>query len=172
MHQNLSKSADLVAVPSIFYLCRPQKMSQTSKIQNSKSKIQNPDSKIQNSPIQNPKSEIRNPKSKICTAKSKIQKSRIQNLTPNFGALGASHKELLHNDPKSKFPKFGRKSLDFGFGIGELWILDSGFWILGGPGDVPLGNSVTVPRDQRLESSLVRLNCLPVHLFLTHGGQP
>ena len=32
---------------------------------------------------------------------------------------------------------------------------DFGFW--GGPGDVPLGNLVTVPGGQRLESPLVRL---------------
>ena len=37
--------------------------------------------------------------------------------------------------------------MDFGFRI-----LDFG----GGPGDVPLGNSVTVPGGQRLESPLVR----------------
>ena len=32
-------------------------------------------------------------------------------------------------NPKS--PKSGRKNLDFEFWIGEFWILDSGFWILG-----------------------------------------
>ena len=55
--------------------------------------------------------------------------------------------------------------LDFGFG--GFWILDLGdfgFWILlilcfwGGPGDVPLGNLVTVLGGQRLESPLVRLS--------------
>ena len=54
---------------------------------------------------------------------------------------------------------------DFGdFGFWGFWILDFrdfgdfGFWILGfwgGPGDVPLGNLVTVPGGQRLESPLV-----------------
>ena len=44
---------------------------------------------------------------------------------------------------------FGFWIPDFGF-----WIPDFGFW--GGPGDVPLGNSVTVPGGQRLESPLVR----------------
>ena len=44
--------------------------------------------------------------------------------------------------------------LDFGdFGDFGFWIL--GFW--GGPGDVPLGNLVTVPGGQRLESPLVCL---------------
>ena len=67
---------------------------------------------------------------------------------------------------------------DFGdFGFWGFWILDFrdfgilgildfgdlgdfGFWILGfwgGPGDVPLGNLVTVPGGQRLESPLVCL---------------
>ena len=78
-----------------------------------------PQSKNQKSKIQNPKSKIRNPKSKI----------------QNLGALGASHKELLHNDPKSKIHKIRSKKY---FGLGNF-----GFW--GGPGDVPLGNSVTVP---------------------------
>ena len=137
-----------------------------SKIRNPKSKIQNPKSKIRNpkfaqkemlhnapkSKIRNPKSQIQNPKSEIRNPKSKIQnpKSEIQN--PKFGALGASHKELLHNDPKSKIPKIRPKK--FGFWIGEFWILDSRFW--GGPGDVPLANSVTVPGGQRLGSPLVR----------------
>ena len=44
--------------------------------------------------------------------------------------------------------------LDFGdFGGFGFWML--GFW--GGPGDVPLGNLVTVPGGQRLESPLVCL---------------
>ena len=147
-----------------------------SEIQNPKSKIQNPKSKIQNLHkkkcyilLQNPKSKIQNPESKIQNPKYKIQnpKSKIPN--PKFGALGASHKELLHNDPKSKIQnpkspksaKSGRKSLDFGLGNFGFWIPDFGFWIpdfgfWGGPGDVPLGNSVTVPGGQRLESPLVR----------------
>ena len=84
-------------------------------------------------PNQNPKSKIRNPKS---PGKSK------------FGAVGASHKGMLHNDPKSKIPKIRPKK--FGFWILDWGILDFGFWIpdfgfWGGPGDVPLGNSVTVP---------------------------
>ena len=155
-------------------------------------KIQNPNSPT--SKIQNPQ----NPKS---------PKSKILRQNPKFGALGASRKELLHNDPKSKIPKIRPKKfgfwilgiLDFGdfgfwiFGIldfgdfgfwgfwdfgdfgfwilgildfGILGILDFGdfgfwgFWILGfwgGPGDVPLGNLVTVPGGQRLESPLVCL---------------
>ena len=57
--------------------------------------------------------------------------------------------------------------LDFGdFGFWGFWILGLwGFWILGildfgfwgDPGDVPLGNLVTVPGGQRLESPLVCL---------------
>ena len=91
-------------------------------------KIQNPqDPKSKIPKIQNPKS----PKSKIPKIQNpKSPKSKIFRQNPKFGALGASHKDLLHNDPKSKIqnpqnPKFG----DFGF-----WILDSGdfgFWILG-----------------------------------------
>ena len=106
------------------------------------------------SKIQNPKSEIRNPKSKI------------PRQNPKFGALGASHKELLHNDPKSKIQNPQNPAekvwiLDFGLGNFGFWIPDFGFWIpdfgfWGGPGDVPLGNSVTVPGGQRLESPLVR----------------
>ena len=135
-----------VGVHSYCILCSIQNLVQNpkSKIQNPKSKIQNPKSEIRNpkSEIQNPKSEIQNPKfaqkemlhnapkSKILNPKSKIPRQN-----PKFGALGASHKELLHNDPKSKIqnpksPKSGRKSLDFGFWIGEFWILDSRFWIL------------------------------------------
>ena len=168
---------------------RPQNpKSPRSKIQNP----QNPKSKIPK--IQNPKSEIpkiQNPKS------PKSPKSKIFRQNPKFGALGASHKDLLHNDPKSKIqnpqnPKFGdfgfwiRGILDFGFW--GFWILDLGdfgfwiwgildfgswgFWILGildfgfcwfwcfwgGPGDVPLGNLVTVLGGQRLESPLARLS--------------
>ena len=117
--------------------------SKIPKIQNPKSeipKIQNPKSprsKIQNP--QNPKSEIpkiQNPKS---------PKSKIFRQNPKFGALGASQKDLLHNDPKSKIPnpqnpKFGdfgfwiRGILDFGFGgfwiLGILDLGDFGFWIL------------------------------------------
>ena len=53
--------------------------------------------------------------------------------------------------------------LDFGdFGFWFLGILDFGFWgfwcFWGGPGDVPLGNLVTVLGGQRLESPLVRLS--------------
>ena len=44
--------------------------------------------------------------------------------------------------------------LDFGI-LGILDFGDFGFW--GGPGDVPLGNLVTVPGGQRLESPLVCL---------------
>ena len=112
--------------------------------------FQNPKSKIPK--IQNPKSEIpkiQNPKS---PKSPKSSKSKIFRQNPKFGALGASHKDLLHNDPKSKIqnppnPKFGdfgfwiRGILDFGFwiwwildfGFGGFWILDLedfGFWIL------------------------------------------
>ena len=113
------------ACPVLFYLCRPQNMSRhsKSKIQNPKSKIQNSKSKIQNpkSEIQNSKSKIQNPKSKIRNPKSKIRnpKSKIPRQNPKFGALGASQKELLPNDPKSKILKSGPKSLDFGFWIEE-----------------------------------------------------
>ena len=110
-----------------------------SEIQNPKSKIRNPKSKIQNpkSKIRNPKSKIQNPKSQIRNPKSKIQnpKSEIQN--PKLGHRGPHKKNcyLTIQNPNSKIqnpksPKSGRKSLDFGFWIGEFWILDSGFWIL------------------------------------------
>ena len=140
-----------------------------AEIQNPKSPIQNPKapkSKIQKP--QDPKSKIpkiqnpKSPKSKIPKI-PKIQnpkspKSKIFRQNPKFGALGASHKDLLHNDPKSKIqnpqnPKFwildfgfgGFWILDFGdfgfwgfwildFGFGGFWILDLGdfgFWILG-----------------------------------------
>ena len=65
-------------------------------------------------------------------------------------------------------------SLDFGFwdfgdfGFWGFWIL--GFW--GGPGDVPLGNLVTVPGGQRLESPLVCLSGpLQNQLYLIELGQ-
>ena len=53
-------------------------------------------------------------------------KTKIPRKNPKFGALGASHKELLHNDPKSKMPKIRLKKFGFGFRI-----LDWGLWILG-----------------------------------------
>ena len=153
-------------------LCSIQNLVQNpkSKIRNPKSKIRNPKSKIRNpkSKIRNPKSKIRNPKSKIRNPNSKTQtpKSKIPRQNPKFGALGASHKELLHNDPKSKIQNHQNPAekvwiLDFGLGNFGFWIPDFGFWIpdfgfWGGPGDVPLGNSVTVPGGQRLESPLVR----------------
>ena len=58
---------------------------------------------------------------------------------------------------------------DFGdFGFWGFWIL--GFW--GGPGDVPLGNLVTVPGGQRLESPLVCLSGpLQNQLYLIELGQ-
>ena len=114
------------------------------KIQNPKSprsKIQNPQNPKSKIPkIQNPKSEIpkiQNPKS------PKSPKSKIFRQNPKFGALGASHKDLLHNDPKSKiqnpqnpkFRDFGFWILDSGdFGFWGFWILDLGdfgFWIWG-----------------------------------------
>ena len=117
-----------------------------SKIQNPKSKIQNPKSKIQNpkSKIQNPKSEIQNPKSKIQNPKSKIRnpKSKIQN-SGNLGRWGPHAKECYITIQNPKSPKSGRKNLDFGLGNFGFWIPDFGCW--GGPGDVPLGNSVTAP---------------------------
>ena len=128
-----------------------------------KSKIQNPKSKIQNLHkkncyirLQNPKSKIRNPKSTIQNPKSEIRNPKFR----KFGAVGASYKGMLHNDPKSKIqnPRNPAEKvwiLDFGLGNFGFWIPDFGFW--GGPGDVPLGNSVTVPWGQRLESPLVRL---------------
>ena len=100
-------------------------------------KIQNPKSpksrksRIQNP--QNPKSKIskisnpQNPKSKIpkiqnpVSPTSKIQNSKSPPKSKIWG-VGASHKELLHNDPKSKIQKiwpkkFGLGILDFGFRI-------------------------------------------------------
>ena len=75
--------------------------------------------------------------------------------------------------------------LDFGdFGFWGFWILGIlgildfgfwGFWILGfwgGPGDVPLGNLVTVPGGHRLESPLVCLSGpLQNQLYLIELGQ-
>ena len=65
---------------------------------------------------------------------------------------------------------------DFGFWLLGFW----GFWILGilgilgfwgGPGDVPLGNLVTVPGGQRLESTLVCLwGPLQNQLYLIEFG--
>ena len=73
---------------------------------------------------------------------------------------------------------------DFGFGILVILVIldfgfwdfgDFGFWILGfwgGPGDVPLGNLVTVPGGQRLESTLVCLwGPLQNQLYLIELGQ-
>ena len=66
---------------------------------------------------------------------------------------------------------------DFGdFGDFGFWDFgDLGFWILGfwgGPGDVPLGNLVTVPGGQRLESTLVCLwGPLQNQLYLVELGQ-
>ena len=89
-----------------------------------------PRSKIQNH--QNPKS----PKSKIPNPKSPRSKTKIPKIpkifrqNPKFGALGASHKDLLHNDPKSKTPKIQNLGiLDFGFWIRGIW--DFGFWDFG-----------------------------------------
>jgi len=59
-------------------------------------------------------------------------------------------------NPKSKTQnpksKTGQKSLDFGRNR-----------ILDGSGNAPLGNSVTVPRGQRLKSPVVHLDSLPGH---------
>ena len=97
----------------------------------------------------NVRSKIQNPKSKICTKRSatycsKIQNRKFQIRNAKFGAVGASQKALRHNDPKSKLLKIRSEKF--------------GFWR--GPRDVPLGNSVTVPRGQRLESSLVPSNVI------------
>ena len=111
-------------------------MFQKSKIQNPqkspKSQIQNPKSpksqkpkspkskNPQNPKIQNPKS----PKSKILyPPTSKIQNSKSPPQSKIWG-VGASHKELLHNDPKSKIQKIWPKK--FGLGILGFWIWDSG----------------------------------------------
>ena len=127
----------------ILILCRIQNMSAKTppKIKNQKSKIRNPKSEIQNPKFAQeelllhkaPKSKIRNPKSKI--------PAKIQNL----GRWGPHIKNcyITIQNPKSKIPKNPAKKvwiLDFGFGNFRFW---------GGPGDVPLGNSVTVPWGQR-----------------------
>ena len=70
------------------------------------------------------------------------------------------------------FGSWGFWILDFGdfwdFGFWGFWIL--GFW--GGPGYVPLGNLVTVPGGQRLESPLVCLwGPLQNQLYLIELGQ-
>ena len=57
---------------------------------------------------------------KICYMTLQNPKTNIPRKNPKFGALGASHKELLHNDPKSKMPKIRLKKFgfpDFGLGI-------------------------------------------------------
>ena len=101
-------------------------MFQKSKIQNPQNP-KSPKSKIPT--IQNPKS----PKSKIPQIQNPQSKILRQNL--KFGALGASRKELLHNDPKSKIqnPQNPAKKvwiLDFGdFGFWDFG--GFGFWILG-----------------------------------------
>ena len=63
--------------------------------------------------------------------------------------------------------------LDFGPILGGFWILGIlGFRFWGGPGDVPLGNLVTVPGGQRLESPLVCLwGPLQNQLYLIELGQ-
>ena len=152
------------ACPVFFYLCRPQKMSRSSKseIQNPKSKIQNPKSKIQNPKSKNPKSKIQNPKSEI-----QIQNSPIQNLPPNCYITIQNPTSKIQNSQNSAEKVW---ILDWGILDFRFRILDSGFWA--GLEDVPLGNSVTVPRGQRLESPLARLNSLPVHLFFyAHGAR-
>ena len=68
---------------------------------------------------------------------------------------------------------------DFGFwGFWGFWILGFwGFWILGilgfrgGPGDVPLGDLVTVPGGQRLESLVCLWGPLQNQLYLIELGQ-
>ena len=153
-----------------------------SEIQNPKSKIQNPKSQIRNtkseiqnpkfaqkemlhnapkSKIRNPKSEIQNPKSEIQNPKSEIQNPKSPAKIQNLGRWGPHIKNCYITIQNPKSPKSGRKSLDFGLGNFGFWIADFGFWIpdfgfWGGPGDVPLGSSVTVPGGQRLGPPLVR----------------
>ena len=66
----------------------------------------------------------------LCSIQNLVQnpKIKIPRQNPKFGALGASHKELLHIDPKSKIPKIRPKK--FGFWILDWGILDFGFQIL------------------------------------------
>ena len=157
-----------------------------SKIQNPQNpkskipKIQNPQipkSKIQNP--QNPKSsaEIQNlgrwgPHVKNCFLMMQNPKSKIPKIRPkklgfwilgildfgfwgfwilDFGILGILDFGILGI---LDFGFWGFWILDFGI-LGILDFGDFGFW--GGPGDVPLGNLVTVPGGQRLESPLVCL---------------
>ena len=154
-------------VHSLLFLCSIQNF-----VTRCPSKIPSPKSKIQDP--QNPKS----PKSKIQTLHIKIcyimfQKSKIQN--PQNPENPKSPKSKIQNpqNPKSpkskiqnpKIPQNPKSKIDFGFldfgdfgdfgfwGFWWFWIF--GFW--GGPGDVPLGNLVTVPGGQRLESPLVCL---------------
>ena len=165
---------------------RPQNpKSKIPKIQNPKSpksKIQNPKSprsKIQNPPNpqnpQNPKScaKIQNlgrwgPHIKICYITIQNPKSKIPKIH-NLGILDFGFGGFWILD----FGDLGFWILDLGdFGFWTLDLGDFGFWILGildfgfcwfwcfwgGPGDVPLGNLVTVLGGQRLESPLVRLS--------------
>ena len=125
LHQNDSKSAEPGRRAQYIFTCVGPK--KCHEVPNPKSKIQNLHIKICYITLQNPESKIRNPKSKIRNPKSKVQKSEIQNPKSEIQNQNSPIQnpkpsaELLHNDPKSniqnpKFPKFGRKSLDFGLG--------------------------------------------------------
>ena len=82
-------------------------------------------------------------------AKSKFQKKMPHNGPKSkIRASGASQEEVLHNAPKSQIQNPAKK---FGFCFAFVF-RTSDF----GPGNVPLGDSVTVVRGQRLESPLVR----------------
>ncbi len=103
---------------------------------------------------------------KNCYIRVQNPKSQIQNLKSNI--------------QNSKSLKSGLTSLDFGFRNFldfAFRILDYGFRILGVPGDVPLGNSVTMPGGQRLESPLVCLlretktNCIWYGWWKKETGQ-
>ena len=141
-------------------------MFQKSKIQNPQNP-ENPDSKIPK--IQNPKSP-KSPKSKIqnpLSPKSKIQNPQNpKSCIPNFQnpkisksppkskiwGVGASHKELLHNDPKSKIqnPEILAK---------KVWIGDFGFWILD-LGFRPQNPKSKLPKIQNPKSKIPKIQNL------------
>ena len=106
---------------------------------------------------------MQNPKSKIPKIRPKKFGFWILGIL-DFGILGILDFGILGI---LDFGDFG--FWDFGdFGFWGFWIL--GFW--GGPGDVPLGNLVTVPGGQRLESPLACLSGpLQNQLYLIELGQ-
>ena len=104
--------------------------------------------------IPNPKSKTRNPKFKIQNWHKKVCYITLQN--PKFKIQNPKFK--IQNS-KSKIQNSKSKIQNPKSKIQNQWL-------------EVRGNSVTVPRGQRLESSLARLDSLPVHLcFYSHGAK-